>query len=809
MQTTHSDTSTAQTAPGDILAAVLAYNARGWRVIDSPHRSKHPGRKGWQQERWTTDELRERFGHDPKNVSLLTGSASQGVSDADLDCTQAVLAAEHLFPSTDAIFGRAGRRRSHRLYQLAPVVAFGRRPFTDPVLKKPDGKPLMLVELRGDAHQTIVPPSAHKDTGEAIAWDTAGEPASVALEALEQAAAETAAVAMLALRWPHLNGSRHDGALALGGFLLRRGCPQERCARLLVALAAAAECPERADEWLRGLDDTARRAASDGNVTGGRRLAEQLGDGGDLVVRRLVSWLGLTDDAAQHTGSTVSVDDESPTGLPLDLWSAALAGTPEFPLDTLPTWLADVVSDVAERTGADVAIPATAALGVAAGALDDRCRFQLHPDDPTYCVSPRLWINGVAVSGGAKTPSQEALLAALEDIEATWIEADEAALAAHDLERQRYEHRLKVWKQGTTDDPPPVLPPAPPRRRRIVKDTTTEALALILVENPGGVLLYFAELAGLLGSFDVYRAAGVQRDRALYLELFDGPRRSIDRAKAGRILVPNWGASILAAIQPEKLGPLLPKLTDDGLFPRFLSFVATHDRPAVRRSPHGAIQQQWRAAIKRLAAISAPVTILPASDVATIRATLDEATYHARQVAGLASGLVSALGKADSQWGRLALTLHALEADDIATPLSGATADRAARLLVDFFLPHLAHLYSEYGQSVALADARRIASWLLTQDAQRVTAREVLRGNRGFTGEPSRLAAAMEILELNSWLHAVPGQRRDQVAWIVNRNLSQRFAARAEAERARREQARTRIRRAVEALHLDTEEDEL
>jgi hypothetical protein len=640
-------------------------------------------------------------------------------------------------------------------------------------------------------------------------WDETGEPAPIALEALELAAAETAAAAMLALRWPRLNGSRHDGALALGGFLLRRGCPEERCARLLVALAAAADCPERADEWLRGLEDTARRAASDGTVTGGRRLAEQLGDGGEFVVRRLVSWLGLTDDAAQHAGPTASVTDESPTDLPLDLWSSALAGTPEFPLDVLPTWLADVVSDVAERTGADVAIPATAALAVAAGALDDRCRFQLHPDDPTYCVSARLWLNAVAVSGGAKTPSQEALLAALEDTEASWIEADEAALAAHDLERQRYEHRLKLWKQGTTDDPPPAPPPTPPKRRRIVKDTTTEALALILVENPGGVLLYFPELAGLLGSFDVYRAAGVQRDRALYLELFDGPRRSVDRAKAGRILVPNWGASILAAIQPEKLGPLLPKLTDDGLFPRFLSFVATYDRPAVRRSPRAAVQQQWRAAVGRLAAISEPVVVLPAAEVAAVRAAVDEITYHARQVAGLASGLVAALGKADSQWGRLALTLHALEAGDIATPLSGETADRAARLLVDFFLPHLAHLYSEYGQSVALTDARRIASWLLTQNAQRVTAREVLRGNRALTGEPGRLAAAMEILELNNWVRAVPGQRRDQVAWVVNPNLSARYAARGEAERGRREQVRERIRRAVEALQLEVEEDEL
>src|SRR5262249_734827 len=75
--------------------------------------------------------------------------------DIDLDCGEALMLADTYLPPTEAIFGRASKPRSHRLY-IAPGALF--EAFSDPLEKD------MLVELRtsgngNGAHQTILPPT--------------------------------------------------------------------------------------------------------------------------------------------------------------------------------------------------------------------------------------------------------------------------------------------------------------------------------------------------------------------------------------------------------------------------------------------------------------------------------------------------------------------------------------------------------------------------------------------------------------------------------------------------------------------------
>lgn len=144
-----------------------SYIRRGWAPIPVPLRKKSPVTPSWQTRRITERDAAEHF-DGVGNIGVILGEASGGLVDIDLDCSEAIeLAPEHL-PTTEAIFGRQGKPRSHWLYRVngnAPTLQI-----RDPLTKE------MLLELRGDGgHQTIFPGSVH-ESGELIGWAVQGEP---------------------------------------------------------------------------------------------------------------------------------------------------------------------------------------------------------------------------------------------------------------------------------------------------------------------------------------------------------------------------------------------------------------------------------------------------------------------------------------------------------------------------------------------------------------------------------------------------------------------------------------------------------
>ena len=121
----------------------------------------------------------------------------------------------------------------------------------------------MLVELRATGSHSLVPPS-DSPSGEEIAWAERGDPAEVAWEDLATAVRCLAAASLLARHWP-AHGSRHDGALALAGGLLRAGWSEEAAERFIAAIAAVAGDAE--------VNDRVRAVASTATaLTAGRPL---------------------------------------------------------------------------------------------------------------------------------------------------------------------------------------------------------------------------------------------------------------------------------------------------------------------------------------------------------------------------------------------------------------------------------------------------------------------------------------------------------------------------------------------------------
>lgn len=243
------------------------------------------------------------------NIGLLLGTNGNGRVDVDCDCLESVELAPHFLPSTGFIHGRPSRPRSHYWYTGTPLPEHRQFEF--------DGE--MLVELRV-VGQTVVPPSIHP-TGEQLAWDEAtGTPATVAGDVISSAVRELAAATLTVRHFPK-EGSRHEFALALAGFLLRQsGWDAARASHFVTTVAAKAGDDEISDRQT-AVETTAERLAAGDKAIGGNRLRELLGS---AVFDKLCEWLGCA-KPGHFELATVEADDVGTDEIP-DWPLAALDG---------------------------------------------------------------------------------------------------------------------------------------------------------------------------------------------------------------------------------------------------------------------------------------------------------------------------------------------------------------------------------------------------------------------------------------------------------------------------------------------------
>lgn len=266
-----------------MIDAAVDYAGRGWNVIPLPYRSKGPDFDGWQETTFLAEELPTRFGQQC-NIGIVLGDKSNGLVDVDLDCSEAVVLADHFLPSTDSIFGRDGNPRSHRLYVCE-------KPGRTTQLK--DLQNEMLLEVRANGGQTVFPPSTHEG-GEQIEWETDKAPGRCIWADLVNAARKTAAAVHVVRGYPS-KGSRQDFACALAGALLRTWDQAE------VKQFLSAVCDYVGDEEqnkrLDAVTHSCDRKSKGKTFTGWPRVAEYLGQDITERVRQL-----LVGDPAERSG---------------------------------------------------------------------------------------------------------------------------------------------------------------------------------------------------------------------------------------------------------------------------------------------------------------------------------------------------------------------------------------------------------------------------------------------------------------------------------------------------------------------------
>jgi len=548
---------------------VAGYIRRGLAPIPLPTHSKNPGRDGWQNERWSIEDV-PRLWNNGQNVGVLCGAPSHGRVDVDCDCPEAVrLVPKFLEPTLKG--GRDTVPGSHWWY-TAPGAA-------SKAFKDVDGK--TILELRADGRQTVVSPSVHPD-GDTYRWyrDQANTMVEVDAGDLEHRVRLLYTATIIARHMPPIGG-RHDYSLALAGFLLRNGRLSEEAA-LHVMLSAWSLFEDTSREALRDVENSVKTTAE--------RLDKKLPvrGGGALAVfnERLTKVIADGWDWQIGSDEDTSYAWEEPEGLPENL-----PPVPEFDCRMLPDTFRPWVQDVAERMQVPPDFVAAPLMVAFSSVLGRRVGIRPKQHDD-WLVVANLWGAIVGSPGLLKSPALKEALAPMNSLIAKAIEAHKERLEEYEAEQEIYQARKDVYasqkkKLAKAGDMialqafieagcPEDGPEEPKQRRYRTEDTTTEKLGELLNSNPNGLMVFRDELVGFLRSLDRY---GREGDRQFYLEGWNGDQSfSVDRIGRGTLNIEALCLSLLGGIQPGPLSHYVHEagqgtVDDDGLLQRFQLLV--------------------------------------------------------------------------------------------------------------------------------------------------------------------------------------------------------------------------------------------
>ncbi|WP_375687981.1 bifunctional DNA primase/polymerase [Pseudooceanicola sp. LIPI14-2-Ac024] len=215
--------------------AAMEYVKLGWEPLRLPPLKKSPAGKWKEPREWTEAKIQAAFSDD-SNVGIALGERSSGLVDIDFDCREAAELAKILlrdYPS----FGRPSSPHSHRVIQAE--LKKGRYTFELPkeAAVKLGAARAMLLEVRGDGHQTMFPPSTHP-SGEKVQWHIGAISAPlVEPEELLKLCGVIATLSVVSMAYPNIAGERDEIAMMLAGVLVRAGFEDELIDDLIECVA--------------------------------------------------------------------------------------------------------------------------------------------------------------------------------------------------------------------------------------------------------------------------------------------------------------------------------------------------------------------------------------------------------------------------------------------------------------------------------------------------------------------------------------------------------------------------------------------
>lgn len=494
--------------------------------------------------------------------------------------------------------------------------------------------------------------------------------------------------------------------------------------------------------------------------------------------------------------------DPANDNMPAPLNIFAEFPAPPIARDMLPRAVADYAFDCGELIGVTPSMVAIPALVACASALHDDVKIQPKRHETGWTESARLWCAIVGSPSVKKSPAIRRATRRLRKIDKDLNEENARQAAEHAVQMDAYKEAKKEAKKSGGSIPEPKRPAM---MRMLVEDITVEALSDVLKDNSRGVLCIQDELSGWFGSMDAYTGGkSGNKDRAAWLQAYNGGYRQVDRVMRGAISIPNFSVSMIGGIQPDAIRRIAKDMTDDGLMQRFMIVIGgnetEHDRPE-----NSDANRAFADLVDHLHAIQGGNRPVLLSDQA--HAVRERVLNYANELAdypALPGGLRSHLGKWSGLFARLLLTYHAIECaahriHPVDEPVSGETAAQVERLMTRFLLPHsLAYYTDVLGASGDLEHARWIAGHILSKGLRAISNRDLVQAYKQWRGlDDWRRQRVMQLLEDMSWVApaAEDGRpsKRGATSWIVNPQVHDAFAEKAQSEAERRDRIRAEI----------------
>ena len=492
---------------------------------------------------------------------------------------------------------------------------------------------------------------------------------------------------------------------------------------------------------------------------------------------------------------------------PMDIFAGnSLTAEPELLATMLPPVIAAAAVDEAERINVTLQSVAMPMLSVCASVLHDDVVVQVQSRNRMWVESARLWCTNISDIAGKKTPSQLAAMRPLTGLAGELHQHHAMSLAKYKRDREGWDAAKKGTKRKIANSAEsysaPILDPAkefdfptepvePRQKQLVINEATIEALGEVLSANGRGALVQVDELPGLLAGFDCYRPNGTNgKDRALYLELYEGHQKTINRIGRGAVHVPHWGASLIANIQPDVLARLAPKLIDDGFLQRNILYFGRSFGRAVNREENAVALGAYRASVRRL------------YHVPPTRLQFDWDAWEWQERAGLLAeallelpttprALKGHLGKWDALFARLAIVFHMLEGDG-SSAIVGSTAERVFHFMRGFVLPMQLLAYGQFfGHLDDASHAQWIGDHILGHRLAKITARDIGRAYRAAREDTNVTTFAMDVLVKARWADKVGGGVHEH--WAIRPRVHEMWAQRAQQVRERNEESARKI----------------
>jgi hypothetical protein len=470
---------------------------------------------------------------------------------------------------------------------------------------------------------------------------------------------------------------------------------------------------------------------------------------------------------------------------PVDLWGKF--SPPTLPRGLLPEIIEHFAFDQGRDMGADISGVAMAALVICAAAIPDKVQLQVKRHNTEWRESARLWVALIGPPSSKKSPILTTAARPLRKIDARQARDYAQLRAAYD--------RLPKEEKAETEPPKQV--------RSVVQDVTIEAVQDVAKDNPNGLLCYQDELSGWFGSMDKYSGGrGSARDRAFWLEAFNGGTYSVQRVARGSVFIENLSVSLIGGIQPEPIREIADESVDDGLLQRLLPITLA---PAVtgRDEAMSQVVVEYDGLISRLRGL-ATATLRFDEEAQRYREELEVRHNKLQRLECIHRKLANHIGKYDGIFARLCVVWHCIEnveAGSASTVISEQTARRVGSFLHGFLLPHAYAFYNGVlGLSNDHDNVMAVAGYILSHGLTKITNRDLKRGDRTMRRlGPEQALAVFEQLEAFGWLDRVSSERRAPSHWRVNPAVHQKFAERAKSETERRAEVRQTIKDAVGA----------